>query len=224
MQVYLHHAINLRAEKSTNVKVIDGSRTTLGEHPTLKEIFDILRGRKAFESPEKFKSRAENRRGISVGVALLDEKNFDFDAEQFNFSPRWNFDYISVLKDFAAGKIFSVKLSPAEAEKLYDNERKLQIFADFTTRGDKLTIAALYFDTKTFGRIAITVRDKFYVGSSSMFGLGYGLDIITAYVNNSSADKAWWDFVDERRNDNNPTTKFRDPVAIVREMFKVLNR
>ncbi len=224
VQVYLHHAINLRAEKSANVKVIDGSRTTLGEHPMLKEIFDILRGRKAFESPAYFTARAENRRGVAVGVALLDEKNFDFDAEQFNFSPRWDFEYISVLKDFAARKIFFATICPADAERLYDNERKLQIFADFTARDGKLTIAALYFDTKTLGRIAITVRDKFYVGSSSMSELGYGLDIITAYDNNSSADKTWWDFVDERRNDNNPSATIKNLSGLLGELLKRLNR
>ena len=223
VQVYLHHAINLRAEKSANVKVIDGSRVTLGEHPTLKEIFDILRGRKAFESPANFTARAENRRGVAVGNVLLDEKNFDFDAEQFNFSPRWDFDYISVLKDFAAGKIFSATICPADAERLYDNERKLQIFADFTTRDGKLTIAALYFDTKTLGRIASTVRDKFYVGSSSASGLGYGLDIITAYDNNSSADKTWWDFVDEKRKDNNPPS-VKNLQSFFLEMLKGFNR
>ncbi len=52
LQIYLHHAVNLRAEKSTNIKIIDGSKKVLDEHPTLKEIADILRGRNSFESPK----------------------------------------------------------------------------------------------------------------------------------------------------------------------------
>lgn len=183
LQIYLHHAINLRAEKSTNIKIIDGSKKVLNECPTLKEIADILRGRKAFESPEKFKARAENIRGISVGTVLLEERNFNFDASQFNFNPRWDFDYISVLKDFAGGKNFSVKISPDDAEKLFNNERKLQIFADLDYRDGKIIIVNLYFDTKTLGRITIEIslRERNSVGSSSMLGLGYGLNIITDY-------------------------------------------
>ncbi len=88
-----------------------------------------------------------------------------------------------MLKNFAVEKNFSVTISPADAENLYNNERKLQIFADFDYRCGKLIVAAIYFDTKTLGRIAIAVslREKISVGSSSMLGLGYGLNIITDY-------------------------------------------
>lgn len=154
VQLYLHHAINLRAEKSTNVKIIDGSKKFLDEQSP-KKIFDILRGRGAFESPVNFMARAESVHGAAVGTVLLEEKNFDFSKPQFNFKPRWDFEYISVLKDFVAGKNFSVRILPADAENLYTNERKLQIFADFTCRDGKLTILNLYFATKTLGKIMI---------------------------------------------------------------------
>lgn len=192
LQVYLRHPINLQAAQSKNIKVLDGSKITLGERPTLKEIFDILRGRGAFESPETFKARAEDVKGVAVGVVLLEDKNYNFDAAQFNFKPRWDFEYISVLKDFASGKIFSVKLQPHDAQNLYGNERKLQIFADFTYRGGKLTILKLYFDTKTLGRIEIeiTLREENFTLISSGVGLGYGLDIINDYVADTSYAEA----------------------------------
>ena len=184
LQIYLRHSNGLRAEKSENIKIIDGSKKILGDRPTLKEIFDILRGRKTFESPENFKQRSENIRGAAIGLTLLEEKNYDFDAAQFNFRPQWDFEYISALKNFVIWKNFSVKLAPQDAENLYGNERKLQIFADFTYSGSKLTILNLYFDTKTLGRVAIEITlrvEKISSGSSSVFGLGYGLDIIAAY-------------------------------------------
>ena len=183
LQVYIRHPINLQAAQSKNIKILDGSKITLGERPTLKEIFDILRGRGAFESPETFKARAEDVKGVAVGVALLEDKNYNFDAAQFNFKPRWDFEYISILKDFASGKIFSVKLQPHDAETLYINERKLQIFADFIYRDGRLTILKLYFDTKTLGRIEIeiTLREENFALISSGVGLGYGLEIITDY-------------------------------------------
>lgn len=180
LQIYLRHKINLKAENSKNLKILDGFKKFLDERPTLKEIFDILRGRKTFESPDNFKTRAENIQGVAVGNALFDEKNYDFDAAKFNFKPNWDFNYVSVLKDFAAGKIFSVNLLPNDAETLYANERKLQIFADFTYRDGKLTILNLYFSTKTLGRVSIVIAENIPLISSG-FGLGYGLEIITAY-------------------------------------------
>ena len=191
LQVYLHHAITLKATTSKNLKILDGSKKVLGDRPTLKEILHILRGRRAFESPENFKGRAENIRGAAVGNALLEDKDYSVDAEQFGLRPRWDFEYIAVLKDFAVEKNFAVKLSPKNAETLYINERKLQIFADFTCRGGKLTILKLYFLTKTLGivEIAITVRvekdstdiSKETGEGSSMVGRGYGLEIIKLY-------------------------------------------
>ena len=183
VQVYLRHPIKFTAANSKNIKLIDGSRKILTNVP-LKDIFSILRGRRAFESPTDFKRRADNVQGAAVGFALLDDKDFNFAAPQFNFQPHWDFEYIAVLKNFATGKNFSVKLLPKDAEKLYTNERKLQIFADFTSLDGKLTILKLYFDTKTLGRIEImiTLRDENITSaSSSMFGAGYGLEIITAY-------------------------------------------
>ena len=180
VQVYLHHAINLQAANSKNVKIINGSKKILGVRPTLKEIFEILRGRRAFESAENFKARAEEIRGAAVGVVLLEDKDYTIETAQFQFQPRWDFEYISVLRDFIADKKFSVKVHSKDVANLYSNERKLQIFADFTYRGGKLTILNLYFDTKTLGRVAILITE-IISSVSSGFGLGYGLDIINNY-------------------------------------------
>ena len=183
LQVYLHHKINLQAANSKNLKILDGSKESLLPNWSLKDIFHILRGRRPFESPENFKTRAEGIQGVAVGVTLLEDKNYNFATAHFLFKPHWDFEYIAVLKDFASGKTFAIKLPPQDAENLYRNERKLQIFADFTYRGGKLTILKLYFDTKTLGRIEIevTLRGEKITSASSGGGLGYGLDIITAY-------------------------------------------
>ena len=185
LQVYLHHAINLRAAKSKNIRIIDGSKKALETRPTLREIFHILRGRRAFESPEDFKNRAEEIRGAAIGETLLEDKNYNFAAAQFPFQPRWDFEYLAVLKNFVRDKIFSVGILPKDAELLYINERKLQIFADLTYRGGKLTILKFYFATKTLGIITIevTLRGEKITSASSGVGLGYGLEIITEYQN-----------------------------------------
>lgn len=180
LQVYLRYPIAFKAEKSKNVKILDGSKKALLPNVSLKEIFHILRGRRAFESPENFKRRAEDVKGAAVGEALLKDKDYAIDTAQFKFQPRWDFEYISVLKDFIADKKFFVKVHSKDVENLYHNERKLQIFADFTYRDGKLTILNLYFDTKTLGRVEIIINE-IITSTSSGFGLGYGLDIINDY-------------------------------------------
>lgn len=192
LQIYVHHPITLRVEKSKNVKILNGSRKALESRPTLQEIFSILRGRNPFESAENFSQRVEEMRGVAVGTALLKDENYFYDESTFEFAPKWNFEYVAVLKGYVNGRDFYVKLSPEDAQRLYINERKLQIFADFAYIDGKLTILNLYFETETLGRIfienilralkglQIDVDEKFSSGSG-ILALGYGLKLITNY-------------------------------------------
>ena len=197
LQIFIHYPVTLKISKSKNVKIIDGSKNFVGEHPTLKEMAEIMQGRNAFESAENFKSRAENLRGVAVGVVLLEDKNYIFD-DKFILTPQWNFDFISVLKDFVADNDLFLYLDAEKAQLLYTNERKLQIFADFTYIEGKLQILNLYLETKTLGRLEINfvVRKKISdaenlidlefvssnkISSAALAVLGYGLALITAY-------------------------------------------
>ena len=183
LQVCMHNQIELRAEKSKNLKILNGTKTTLGLRPTLKEIFEILQGRYTFESPREFKLRAENISGVAVGYVLLKAENYNYDAEKFILNPKWNLDYISVLKDFLDAN-FELKLSPELARKLYENERELQIFADFTAKDGVLKILVFYLETNELGRLElISYRNEFNCASSSSSfnGAGYGLDIISYF-------------------------------------------
>ena len=183
LQIFLHYPVKIKAENSKNIKIINGTKKALGVHPTLKEIFEILRGRNAFESAEKFRRRVENIRGAAVGTILLEDKNYNYDAEYFSVKPNWNFEYIAVLKDYAQDKNFVIYIDSQNVETLYNNERKLQIFADLTYIDGKITILNLYLETNTLGRILIEngVRELNNAASSSFYGLGYGLNIIADY-------------------------------------------
>lgn len=188
VQLYLNYPITLKMENSSNVKIINGTKNILGVRPTLKEIFEIMRGRGAFESPENFKRRAEDLRGVAVGTVLLKDENYNYSEQKFSIKPQWNFDYISILNNYATDRNFFVKISPENAETVYSNERKLQIFADFTCIDDKVTISHLYLESDTLGRIEIEgilreLEQKISSGTSGGGGLAYGLDIITAYKN-----------------------------------------
>ena len=192
LQIFIHHPVTLRVEKSKNVKILNGSRTALESRPTLQEIFSILRGRNPFESAENFSQRVEEMRGVAVGTAFLKDENYFYDAATFEFAPKWNFEYVAVLKGYVNGRDFYVKLSPEDAQRLYINERKLQIFADFAYIDGKLTILNLYFETETLGRIFIENilralkgkqfdADEKFSSGSGILALGYGLELITAY-------------------------------------------
>lgn len=185
LQIFLHYPANLRMNKSKNIKLIDGSRQTLEDRPTLQEIFEILRGRNSFESEEIFKNRVENIRGAAVGSVLLSKENYNVETQNFSLQPNWNFEYISVMKDYVENKNFAITISPEDAERLYNNERKLQIFADFTVKDGKITILRLYFETSTCAKIFIDGSFEIDAeinnfSSGSGFGLGgYGLHLIT---------------------------------------------
>lgn len=148
-----------------------------------------MQGRSPFESTNNFKRRAEDIRGVAIGNILLEDKNYFYDEEIFKLQPQWNFEYISLLKNFVRDREFFINLPPENAELLYTNERKQQIFADLTYIDGNLTILNLYLETVTLGRIEIknslTPRlksDRISSGSGTG-GLGYGLSIITAYKN-----------------------------------------
>lgn len=153
-QVFLRSPINIKLDNSKNVKVIKGNKKKL-EGDDLTDVFHVLKGRSPFESIDSYRQRAENCKGIAVGYALLRSADFNFDAQTFGFDPTWDLKFIDVLRDFVRGKKFTIKVAPDVAEKLYYNERKLQIFADFTFADNKLTVASLYFETANAGRIFI---------------------------------------------------------------------
>ena len=184
LQIFISHQINITAENSINIKILNGAKKSTALRPTLAEIFEILRGRGAFESRQSFTKRAENIQGVAVGAALLKDSDYDIDAERFFFKPHWNLEFISVIKNFAQGKKFFIELPPENAELIYNSERKLQIFADFTSLDDTPTIFKLYFETARLGYIAIHWEDllktSFY-GSAIGGQLGYGLELITDY-------------------------------------------
>ena len=193
LQIFIHCPITVTANLSTNIRIIDGSKETIGTRPTLKEIFDILQGRGAFESPASFKRRAEDICGVAVGTVLLVDSDYLYDAQIFKLRPRWNLNYIAAVRDFAAGKSFVLHLPPddlshnrrdqptfASIDHTTD-DRKLQIFADFTAVNGKLTVLSLYVETLHFGRITIDSLSTSASDKTSGYGLGYGLDIIAAF-------------------------------------------
>ena len=152
-QVFLRTPVNIKMDNSKNIKVINGYKKRL-EGDNLADVLEVLKGKSPFESVENYRNRAENCKGIAVGYVTLMQNDYNFDEQTFKISPNWDLKFINVLREFVSGKKFTLKIAPDVAEKLYSNERRLQIFADFTF-SDKLTIASLYLETANAGRIFI---------------------------------------------------------------------
>lgn len=152
-QIFLRSPINLTANNSKNIKVLNGSKKSLNGDD-LREVLQVLKGRSPFESVEQYRNRAENVKGVAVGYVTLKQSDYSFDEQTFKIFPDWDLKFIDVLRSFVAGKKFTLKIAPDVAEKIYNNERRLQIFADFTY-SDHLTVASLYLETSTAGRIFI---------------------------------------------------------------------
>ena len=152
-QIFRRTPNNIKMDNSKNVKVIDGFKKTLAGDD-LREVLNVLQGRSPFESIDQYRQRAENCKGVAVGYVTLHSGNYNFDEQTFNIEPTWDLKYMPCLKNFVVGKKFSLKLAPDVAQNLYNNERRLQIFADFTF-SDKLTVASLYLETNSAGRIFI---------------------------------------------------------------------
>ena len=151
-QIFLRSPINLKLDNSKNIKVINGNKKRL-DGDNLADVLDVLKGRSSFESIDAYRNRAENCKGIAVGYVTLMNGDYIFDDQTFKIRVEWDLKYINVLRDFA-GKKFTLKIAPDVAEKIYNNERRLQIFADFTY-SDRLSIASLYLETASAGRIFI---------------------------------------------------------------------
>ena len=152
-QIFRRTPNNLKMDNSTNVKVIDGFKKTLASDD-LREVLNVMQGRSPFESIEQYRQRAENCKGVAVGYVTLKRNDFNFDEQTFSIEPTWDLKYMPCLKNFVVGKKFTLKIAPDVAQRLYFNERRLQIFADLTF-ADKLTVASLYLETASAGRIFI---------------------------------------------------------------------
>lgn len=152
-QVFLRTPVNIKIDNSKNVKVINGNKKRLDDDD-LADVLEVLKGKSPFESIKSYRDRAENCKGVAVGYLLLNQRDYNFDDQTFKLFPVWDLKYINVLREFVSGKKFTLKIAPDVAEKIYNNERRLQIFADFTF-SDKLTVASLYLETASAGRIFI---------------------------------------------------------------------
>lgn len=152
-QIFMRSPINLKMDNSKNIKILNGNKKKL-DGDDLSDVLNVLQGRSPFESIEAYRNRAENVKGVAVGYVTLKRNDYNFDDQTFKIVPDWDLKYMPCLRSFVAGKKFTLKIAPDVAERIYNNERRLQIFADFTF-SDHLTVASLYLETATAGRIFI---------------------------------------------------------------------
>ena len=187
LQIFLRNNITVKYANSSNLIFLRGDKVALDDGVKKIDVYKNLRGRRAFELPEKFSQRAEDMRGIVVGKVFLDEKDYNINWQLFDLKIDWHLDFLSVARKFI-GKFFSCIIPAELAEKIYATERAQLVYADFCADGDRLAIKQLYLITADGTRIDILVTEKpapeYFAEqnqSGSSGGNGYGLELIADF-------------------------------------------
>ena len=184
LQVFVCHNITVKYANSTNLIFLRGDKIAHDDAVKKIDVYKLLRGRRAFETPENFSQRAENMRGIVVGKTFLDEKNYNINLQTFDLKIDWYMDFLTVARNFAE-KFFHCIIPAEFAQKLYETERAQLVYADFCADGNFSAIKQLYLITSDGTRIDIFVTDKPALEefaeqnqSGGSGGSGYGLELV----------------------------------------------
>ncbi|MBR4642893.1 MAG: hypothetical protein IKO74_09305 [Selenomonadaceae bacterium] len=185
LQIFVRHPITIKYAESKNLIFLRGDKISRDDSISKVAVYKFLRGRQFFESLEDFSRRAEKMTGIVVGKTILDARNYDLNRGLFILKIDWYLDFVSVTKNFAAGKFFACKVAVDFAKKIYETERAQLVYADFCASGDLPAIKNLYLITSDGTRLDIFVSDipnfeelveQNQSGTSG--GGGYGLELV----------------------------------------------
>lgn len=186
VQIFRHHPIEVIAQHSKNVKVLCGDALMLDSGTrdraeVWREICRLIEGREPFETAAAFARRVESMPGVVVGIVLLDSANYNIEEKEFRVYPHWDIDFLKIARQFAKKNVFHFHITAKAAQKLYENERKLLLYADFRASGNSAEIADLYIVTEKGVRYDI-LREAVPVISvpvaSGSCGAGYGLRLL----------------------------------------------
>lgn len=189
LQIFLRNNITVKYANSTNLIFLRGDKIALNDGVKKIDVYKLLRGRRAFETSEKFSQRAEDMRGIVAGKVFLDEKDYNINWQAFDLKIDWHLDFLRVARKFIE-KFFSCNIPAGLAAQIYATERAQLIYADFCADGDFPAIKQLYLINADGTRFDILVTDKpaqeYFAEqkenqSSGSGGSGYGLELITVY-------------------------------------------
>ena len=187
LQIFVRHNITVKYANSTNLIFLRGDKIAHDDAVRKFEVYKLLRGRRAFETPENFSQRAEDMRGIVVGKTFLDDKDYNINLQMFDLKIDWHLDFLSVTRNFAE-KFFHCIIPAEFAQKLYETERAQLVYADFCANGDFPAIKNLYLITSDGTHLDIFVSDlpNFenrveQQQSGGSFGRGYGLELVEKF-------------------------------------------
>ena len=187
LQIFVRHNITVKYANSTNLIFLRGDKIAHDDAVRKFEVYKLLRGRRAFETPENFSQRAEDMRGIVVGKTFLDDKDYNINLQMFDLKIDWHLDFLSVTRNFAE-KFFHCIIPAEFAQKLYETERAQLVYADFCANGDFPAIKNLYLITSDGTHLDIFVSDlpNFenrveQQQSGGSFGRGYGLELFEKF-------------------------------------------
>lgn len=148
-----------------------------------KDVFlekDVLY-RNRFISKQNFIKQCEAISPIVVGDILLNADDYYIDMEIFFVLPRFDITLYDIIYLVTENTNFYLKVTPNEAKDLWEMQRKLEVFAEFTAsmNGNQIQVKSLY---------VYTAIGKFYLygnkglqsdicSSNDRLG-GYGIKLI----------------------------------------------
>ncbi len=164
---------------------LKADRLKLEDSVPMHEMESFLLGRTPFESEMKFEERGEDFKGIIIGNVCLDDNDYDMWHEAFFLRPVWKLPFWEAVRRYVRNARLVFHIPCDEAAALYENERALLVYADFSADRDDAVIIRLYLQDNG-GQGKVYEIHRLWRETSWGFGsgsgeTGYGLDLIDDY-------------------------------------------
>ena len=177
--------INHSRQNNNRLIFLYADRLTQDNRIDWQEIAALTAGRRPFETEQDFAKRAEKTAGIIVGVAYLEETDYDYWHQAYFLRPIWKVPFIQYVRRYLQCAKLTFNIDTQKAEELFRNERVLLVYADFAADRDEAYISRLYLQPTMEPETIYPLHrlwpcSSWYFTTSSGIA-GYGLELIAPY-------------------------------------------
>ena len=186
MTVVFHYAkpsqVKLEASRQNNNKILflHVDRLSNVDSVVQQDIWAMLKGRSSFETAEQFQKRLYELGGVVLGTVLLEAEDYDIEKQAFFVHPAWKVDFAPMVRRYIDGGSLCFYMGADEAKSLYENERRLCVYAILSAEGRRAAIERIFLMDKDRNRRYIVRVDgnTSWCFSSASGSMGYGLELI----------------------------------------------
>lgn len=186
MTVVFHYAkssqVKLEASRQNNNKILflHVDRLSNVDSVVQQDIWAMLKGRSSFETAEQFQKRLYELGGVVLGTVLLEAEDYDIEKQAFFVHPAWKVDFAPMVRRYIDGGSLCFYMGADEAKSLYENERRLCVYAILSAEGRRAAIERIFLMDKDRKRLYVVYVDgnTSWCFSSASGSMGYGLELI----------------------------------------------